>query len=129
MQDWIHRGGRWALVMALGLLAMGCGGGGGGITMGPAPATARGLVVDLESRAPLAGASVRSAGRSARTAADGSFVLGIETGIASITVSRSNYHTQTFTAEAVVGQEVDMGTLTLANTDGAPPPPPFESDP
>ena len=62
-------------------------------------------------------------------AADGSFVLGIETGIASITVSRSNYHTQTFTAEAVDGQEVNMGTLTLANTDGAPPPPPFEEDP
>jgi hypothetical protein len=112
--------------VALCLAAMGCGsGGGGGVSLGPAPATARGTVVDLESGAPISGASVRSAGRSARTAADGTFTLGIETGIASVTVARSDYHTGTYTAEATPGQIVEMGTLSLASEEGAPPPPPF----
>jgi hypothetical protein len=104
----------------------GCGGGGGGGTsLGPPPATARGTVVDLESGQPISGASVRSAGRSARTSADGTFTLGVEVGIFSVTVSRSSYHTGTYTDEAQSGEQVNMGTLTLSSQDGAPPPPPF----
>jgi hypothetical protein len=120
---------RWlphAAVLALTLTALGCGGGGGGVSLGPAPATAQGTVVDLESGAPLSGATVRSGGRSARTAADGTFTLGIEVGICSVTISRSSYHTGSYTAEAAAGEVVQMGTLTLANESGAPPPPPFE---
>lgn len=127
-----HTRRRWrhASMMALGaavaLTALGCGGGGGGVGLGPAPAWVSGVVVDWESSQPLSGASVRSAGRSARTAADGSFRLGVETGIVTLSVSRTNYHTGTFTAETTAGQQVDLGTLALAHQNGAPPPPPFE---
>lgn len=110
---------------ALVLTLAGCGGGGGS-GPGPAPAAARGTVVDLETGQPISGASVRSAGRSTRTATDGTFRLGIETGISTITISRKSYHTATFTVEAEFGQEVEVGTLTLSNQQSAPPPPAFE---
>lgn len=124
MQSLQHKVGRWTVILALGLVTIGCGSG-GMVSLPPAPASARGTVVDLESGAPLSGASVRSGGRTARSAADGSFVLGIEVGPASVSVSRSEYHTGTYTTDAIAGQEVDMGALTLSSEDGAPPPPPF----
>jgi hypothetical protein len=116
----------WAAIGVVCLAILGCGGGGGGgVSLGPPPAFARGTVVDMETGQPLPGAVVRSAGRSARTAADGRFTLGIEVGIVTISISRANYHTATYSAEAAMGEEVEMGTLTLANQTGAPPPPPF----
>src|SRR3712207_862606 len=75
----------------------GGGGGGGGPTPGGDPASVRGAVVDDATGQPVSGARIRSGGRSARAAADGTFTLGVEVGAVSITVSATDYHPLTYT--------------------------------
>jgi hypothetical protein len=115
----------WAAGIALALAAAGCGGG-GGAGLGPAPATVRGTVVDDASGEPISGARVRSGGRSAQTAADGTFTVGAEVGMVSLTVSATDYYTGNATATTSAGQETDVGPVPLApQEDGSPPPAPF----
>jgi hypothetical protein len=114
----------WAAGIALALAAAGCGGG-GGAGLGPAPATVRGTVVDDASGQPISGARVRSGSRSAQTAADGTFTVGAEVGMVSLTVSAAAYYTSSATATTTAGQEADVGTVPLAQQNGSPPPAPF----
>ena len=115
-----------SVIMLLSLALAGCGGGGGSISLGPAPATVQGIVLDDATGQPISGATARSGGRSARTTPEGAFTLGVEVGIVSITVSKSHYNAGTVTANPTAGESVDLGTISLTNSDTAPPPPPLE---
>ena len=81
---------RWLLALALLLIVAACGGGGGdGTPATPPPATptgtVSGTVVVADSGAALAGVTVSAAGRTASTAADGSYTLGdVPTGNAQV---------------------------------------------
>lgn len=116
--------GGWAAGIALALAVAGCGGG-GGAGLGPAPATVRGTVVDDASGQPISGARVRSGSRSAQTAPDGTFVVGADAGTVSLTVSATGYYTGNATTSTTPGQETNVGTVTLAQQNGSPPPAPF----
>ncbi|MDQ6629761.1 MAG: carboxypeptidase-like regulatory domain-containing protein, partial [Pseudomonadota bacterium] len=79
LTDGLHSPWRWPLVSALMLVVAACGGGGSDSTL-PAPTAAStgsisGTVVGSSSGAALSGVAVKSAGRSASTAADGSYTL------------------------------------------------------
>jgi Carboxypeptidase regulatory-like domain len=115
----------WAAGIGLALAVAGCGGGGGGGSLAPAPATVSGTVVDTASGRPISGARVSSAGHSSRTASDGTFTVGADVGMISLTVTATNYFTGSFTATTTAGQTTDLGTVSLSNQNGSPPPTPF----
>jgi hypothetical protein len=115
----------WAAGIALALAMAGCGGGGGGGGLAPAPATVSGIVLDNSSGRPIGGARVSSASHSARTASDGTFTVGADVGMVSLTVTATNYFTGSFTATTTAGQTTDLGTVSLSNQNGSPPPAPF----
>jgi Carboxypeptidase regulatory-like domain len=113
----------WSAGILLALAAMGCGGGGAGL--GPAPANVAGTVVDEATGQPISGARVRSGSRSTQTAPDGTFTVGTDAGMVSLTASAADYFTGSFTAETAAGQTTNVGEVHLSSQNGSPPPAPF----
>jgi Carboxypeptidase regulatory-like domain len=81
-------------------------------------------VVDDATGQPISGARVRSGSRSAQTAPDGTFTIGTDAGMVSLTVSAAEYFSNSVTAQATAGQTTNAGTVRLSSQN-APPPPPF----
>jgi|GEM_PF-1984839 len=106
--------GRWPFVAALMLVVAGCGGGGSYSTP-PPPVTATGsvsgTVVVSSTGAALTGVAVTSAGRSASTAADGSYTLTeVPTGDGKVIAFELAGH-----AKGVLAVSVAAGATTRAN--------------
>ena len=82
------------------------------------------MVEDLQTSAPIAGATVKAGGSSTTTDANGAFNLSVPVGKLTVSITAPGYQSGSFSAVSDPGQTDDVGVLTLLNADTNPPAPP-----
>jgi carboxypeptidase family protein len=105
-------------------LGAGCGGGGGSSPGAVTGTSVDGRVIDDTTTQPIPNATIKAGGRTARTGVDGRFVLPASAGTVDLSISASNYLTQTLSAVVQPSQPTDIGDVRLTNIANGPPPPP-----